>query len=169
VLNLAAMQHPTRTIPVPGSASFSCNVPINTGGAHWVLNAAVYSLNQWVVNGTPPAHGQLMKTTGSSPVAYSLDANGNVLGGVRSPQVDAPIAKLGGAGNNGTGPVGRFCHLFGNTVPFKASRLASLYKTHAQFVTQWTQAATKGVKGGFLRPQDAVELDKAASASHIGK
>ena len=166
VLNLAAMQHPPRT--VPGPVSFSCNLPINTGGAHWVLDAAVYSLNQWVVTGTPPPHGQVMKTTKASPVVFAHDANGNVVGGVRSPQVDAPIAALGAIGNGGTGPVGKFCFLFGTTKPFSAKKLASLYKTHGQFVARWDQAASKAVKGGFLRPSDAVELDKAAAASHIG-
>ena len=70
VQNLAAMQHPPRTITmtVPIKISFTCNLAINTGGAHWVLDAAVYWLNQWVVNGTLPPHGPLMKTTGVSPV-----------------------------------------------------------------------------------------------------
>ena len=48
--NLAAMQNPTNA----PSTSFSCDLPINTGGTHWLLNAAVYWLNQWVVNGTAP-------------------------------------------------------------------------------------------------------------------
>ena len=62
---------------------------------------------------------------------FARDANGNVLGGVRSPQVDAPIATLGGVGNSGTGPVGKFCVLFGTTVPFNASRIHALYPNHA--------------------------------------
>ena len=144
------MQHPPKD--VPGIVSFSCNLAINTGGAHWVLDAAIYSLNQWVVHGTPPPIGQLFKTTGVSPVVYARDANGNVLGGVRSPQVDVPTGKLGGVGNDGTGPVGKFCFLFGTTVPYSTSKLASLYKSHSQFVARWDQAAKKAVKGGFLRP-----------------
>jgi len=168
VLNLAAMRHPPRTIPIPGSTPFSCDVPINTSGTHWVLDAAFYWLNQWVVNGTLPPVGPLMQTTHVSPVVFARDANGNVIGGVRSPQVDAPVAALGGVGNNGTGPVGKFCFLFGTTKPFSATKLASLYKTHAQFVAKWDAAAQKAVKGGFLRPLDAVELDNAAAASHIG-
>ena len=50
VANLEAMQHPT-TSPGPGA---ECTLPINTGGAHWLLNSAIYWLNQWVTNGTPP-------------------------------------------------------------------------------------------------------------------
>ena len=55
VKNLAAMQNPTRT-PVGG---FNCAVPINTGGTHWALDAAVYWLNKWVVTGTPPPRASL--------------------------------------------------------------------------------------------------------------
>ena len=164
---LASMQHPSNK--VPGIVSFSCAKPINEGGAHWVLDAAVYWLNQWVVNGTAPPHGQLLKTTHVSPVVYARDANGNVLGGVRSPQVDAPIAALGGVGNTGTGVVGKFCFLFGTTTPFKATKLASLYKNHAQFVSKWDLAAQHLVRGGFLRPLDAVELQNAASSSSVRK
>jgi len=164
---LASMQHPSKS--VPGIVSFSCAKPINEGGAHWVLDAAVYSLNQWVVNGTAPPHGQLLKTTTGSTVAYLRDANGNVRGGVRTPHVDAPIAALGGVGNTGTGVVGKFCFLFGTTVPFKAAKLASLYKNHAQFVSKWDVAAQNAVKGGFLRPLDATELENAAVPLKIPK
>ncbi len=163
VLNLAAMQHPPSTIP--GPVTFSCAQPINTGGAHWVLDAAIAGLNRWVVNGTPPPHGHLLQTTGVSPVVFARDANGNVRGGVRSPHVDAPLAALGGVGNGGTGPVGIFCGLFGTTVPFSASTLAGLYKSHSQFVARWDHAARQAVKDGFLRQSDAVELEHAARAS----
>jgi hypothetical protein len=120
-----------------------------------------------VVNGTLPPHGPLMKTTGVSPVTFSYDANGNARGGVRSPHVDAPVAALGSVGNNGSGPIGQFCFLFGTTKPFSATKLASLYKTHTQFVARWDQASAKAVKGGYLRQTDAVELNNAASASKI--
>jgi hypothetical protein len=167
VLSLASMQNPPKT--VPGMVTFTCNLPINTGGAHWVLDAAIYSLNQWVVKGTPPPHGQLLKVAKKSPVVYARNANGNVLGGVRSPQVDAPIAKLGGVGNGGTGPVGKFCGLFGTTVPFKASRIHTLYPSHSAFVTRWDQAAQKAFKGGFLRKRDVIELQNAAVSSKIAR
>jgi Alpha/beta hydrolase domain len=167
VLNLAAMQDPPTT-PAPG---FVCALPINTGGTHWILNDAIYSLNQWVVNGTQPAHAQRLGASSApgSPVVFVRDANGNVVGGVRSPQVDAPIAALGGVGNSGAGPIGGFCRLFGTTVPFSASQLASQYPNHGQFVSQWGQAAQNDVKGGFLLQRDAVELKDSASGSRIGK
>ena len=91
VANLAAMQNPS---DLPGPRR-QCTMPINTGGAHWLLNSAIYWLNQWVTKGTQPPIGQPLQIASTSPFAYAQDANGNTLGGVRSPQVDAPIAMLG--------------------------------------------------------------------------
>jgi Alpha/beta hydrolase domain len=160
VENLAAMQNPTRT-PAGG---FSCAVPINTGGTHWALDAAVYWLNRWVVEGRPPPRAPVLATTHVSPVVYRLDANGNVIGGVRTPQVDAPIAALGSQGNSGG-----FCILFGSTVPYSAAHLATLYKTHAQFVTAWARAIRSDQAAGFLLPADAVELLHSAAVSRVAR
>ncbi|HUE07855.1 MAG TPA: alpha/beta hydrolase domain-containing protein [Acidimicrobiales bacterium] len=160
VKNLAAMQNPTRT-PVGG---FSCTVPINTGGTHWALDAAMYWLNRWVVTGTPPPRGPLLATTHVSPVVYTLDANGNVIGGVRTPQVDAPIAALGSQGNSGG-----FCILFGSTVPYSSAHLASLYKTHGQFVAAWARAVRTDRAIGFLLPADAAELLHSAVVSEVAR
>ena len=160
VKNLAAMQNPTRT-PVGG---FNCAVPINTGGTHWALDAAVYWLNRWVVDGTPPPRAPLLATTHVSPVVFKLDANGNAIGGVRTPQVDAPIAALGSQGNSGG-----FCFLFGTTVPYSAAHLATLYKNHGQFVSAWARAVQRDRAHGFLLPADAVELLHSAAVSQVAR
>ncbi len=158
--NLAAMQNPTRT-PAGG---FTCAVPINTGGTHWALDAAVFWLNRWVVDGTPPPPAPPLATTHVSPVVYQLDANGNAIGGVRTPQVDAPIAILGSQGNSGG-----FCFLFGSTVPYSAAHVASLYKTHGQFVSAWARAVQRDHSHGFLLPADSVELLRSAVISQVAR
>ena len=160
VKNLAAMQDPTRT-PVGG---FNCAVPINTGGTHWALDAAVHWLNRWVVDGTPPPRGPDLATTHVSPVVFKLDPNGNVIGGVRTPQVDAPIAALGSQGNNGG-----FCILFGSTVPYSPAHLARLYKNHGQFVSAWAYAIHKEQAEGFILPADASELLRSAALSQVAR
>jgi hypothetical protein len=160
VENLAAMQNPTRT-PVGG---FSCKVPINTGGTHWALDAAVYWLNRWVVEGRPPPPTPFLATTQVSPVIFKLDTDGNAMGGVRTPQVDAPIAALGSQGNSGG-----FCFLFGSTVPYDAAHLASLYKNHAQFVSAWARAVQRDSAAGFLLPVDAAELLHSAAVSEVAR
>jgi Alpha/beta hydrolase domain len=168
VANLAAMQNPTK-VPGPGGL---CTQAINTGGAHWLLNSAIYWLNQWVTNGTPPPIGQPLQIATTSPTfTYAKDANGNALGGVRTPQVDAPIATLAGIGNtaaNGAA-ISQFCRLFGSTVPFTPQQLATLYKNHGKFVSAWSNDIQDLVNGGFLLPADGVELQNAAGSSTIGK
>ena len=169
VANLAAMQNPSKS-PGPGA---ECTLPMNTGGAHWSLNAAIHWLDQWVTNGTPPPVGQPLQVASTSPFAYAKDANGNVIGGVRTPQVDAPIAALGGFGNTAapgnTSPISAFCRLFGSTVPFTPEQLAALYKNQGQFVSAWGQAAKNLAKQGFILDADVTELTQSAVHSQIGK
>jgi hypothetical protein len=162
VANLAAMQNPSATIP---GGLPPCAAPINTAGTHWVLNAAIYSLNQWVVNGiAPPIAPSYLTVTSTSPVVFKKDSNGNTEGGVRSPQVDAPIAAFGGIGQ---GP--SFCFLFGTTVPFPSTQISALYKNHGAFVSAWSNDIQGLVNAGFLLPADGVELQNAAGQSKIGK
>ena len=161
---LAAMQAPTND-PIPGT--ITCNLAINTGPAHWALNSAIYRLNQWVTKKVAPPIAPRLETTTIAPVTYSLDAHGNARGGVRSPQVDVPLAALGGTTNTGTGSLGTFCRLFGTTVPFSSQQLLAAYPTHDQFVAQWQKAADAAVKAGYLLPPDAKELVKAAQSSTI--
>jgi hypothetical protein len=164
VQDLQAMQNPPLVIP-PG---FSCNLPINTGGAHWALDAAFYWLNQWVTVGTPPPIAPHLQVTSSSPVVFARDANGNVRGGVRTPMVDAPVAALGGVGNSGSGPIGSFCGLFGTTVPLTPSQIATLYPTHRAFVFAWDLSTLIDQFRGFLTAGDVQELTQAAASSSVG-
>jgi hypothetical protein len=160
VLNLTAELNPPKA-----TSAGTCNLAINTGPAHWVLDAAVYSTNQWVTNGTLPPIAQPLQITSKSPVVFTTDANGNTLGGVRTPQVDVPVATFEGIGNT---PFPN-CILFGTTVPFSQAKLASLYNNHGSFVSQWAHAAQNEVKAGFLRPADAEELIGSAASSSVGK
>ena len=158
VENLAAMQH-------QGPSSFGCTSPVNSGGTHWVLDAAVHWLNRWVDGGPPPPAAPLLETTGTSPVTFLRDASGNTAGGVRSPQVDAPIAAL--TGQSGGGP--SFCFLFGTTVPLSAARLDQLYPSHRRFVAAWARAIRRDSASGYLLPPDGAELLRAALGSDIAR
>jgi hypothetical protein len=168
VLALESMQHPVAAA-IPGVVE--CTLPINTGPMHWVLDAAVYWVNVWVQDGTPPPIAPRFQISSVSPVVYATDANGNTLGGIRTPQVNAPVAKLAGTGNPVVmgNPLTTFCGLFGLTIPFTPADLAALYKNHGQFVSDWGHAARDGVKAGFLLQSDSIELLNAASKSQIGK
>jgi hypothetical protein len=161
VAMLASMQNPTNQ-PSP---NFTCGGPINTGPAHYVLDAAFYRLNRWVTKGIVPPVATRLQTTGVSPFAFATDANGNVLGGVRTPAVDAPVATLSGRSTGGNS----FCFLFGSTVPLTPSQLAVLYPTHRAFVSAWVRATKSARNAGFLVAADAKELEHAAVQSDVGK
>jgi hypothetical protein len=148
------MQHPTNQ-PNP---NFSCNLPVNVGPATYVLRAAFGALNEWVANGTPPPKAPRLQTVSLDPLQYAMDSTGIVQGGIRTPPVDAPIAVLGGLGNGGTGPIGMFCRLFGNTVPLTAQQLTALYQNQRGFESKWKRATKDAVKAGFIVPEDGKKL-----------
>ena len=114
-----------------------------------------------------PAGSELDAVTAVSagpPVTISRDEHGNALGGIRTPLVDAPTATLDGSGGNGGGG---FCGLFGETVPFSAPTLLSLYPRHGDYVTRFDRATSRALRNGFLLPLDAKNLDAAAAQSTI--
>jgi hypothetical protein len=150
----------TITSPYPGIVD--CNAPINAGAATYVLRAAVAALQRWVAGGTAPPRAPRLKLNGAT--SFALDANGNALGGIRTPHVDSPIATLSGLGQTGSG----FCFLFGTTTPFTAAKLASLYPSHAAFMKEWDQATDKAVKAGFVLAADAKHIKAAAAQSTVG-
>jgi hypothetical protein len=149
----------------------SCVFGVNAGGLHWVFQAALREMNAWVANGTPPPIAPRLSTAGGAPGgALVLDAFGNATGGIRTPHVDVPIAKLEATGN--IAPPGsplNFCGTFGKTTPFTAQQLAALYKNHGQFVSKWSAATDAAVAAGFILPEDGVLVADSGATSAIGK
>lgn len=140
-----------------------CDAPLNTGGQTYVVRAALRALDQWVRTRTaPPSMPRLQLAADSN--SYELDANGNALGGIRTPQVNAPIAALSGLGQSGNG----FCGLFGTTKPFDAAKIKAHYPDHTAFVSKWNAAVDSAVAAGGVLSADADHLKAAAAASTIG-
>lgn len=150
-----AMQNP------PG---FGCDAPINTGPSHWIVQTAMRRLNQWVTRGIEPAIAPRLEVTSFAPTVYARDANGNALGGIRTPHVDAPVAVVTNAGQSGPGLL---CRLVGATFPLDAAQLASLYRSHDNFVAKWRKATNQAINAGFLLGVDARLLNAAAAQSTI--
>lgn len=145
-------------MPVPG---LTCRAPINSGPQHFVLNAAIAALNRWVRNGTLPPIAPRLEV---SPGARILrDEHGNARGGIRTPQVDVPIASFTG---DGRGSI--VCQLFGTTTPFDDATLAGLYPDHSTYVSLFNAATDRAVTAGFLLPPDAELMKAAAASSDIG-
>src|SRR5262245_53318819 len=144
----------------------NCTAPINAGPQHFVLNAAMRALDRWVRRGVAPPVAPRLEAVTSPAIAIVRNQHGNALGGVRTPQVDVPIATLSGEGQAG-GPFA--CGLDGTTVPFSAQTLRALYPTHAAFATAFRAATTAAERAGFLVRRDARLLRRWAAGSTIGR
>ncbi len=145
-------------------AGLESGVLINSGPQHFVLKAAIAALNEWVCRGTLPPIAPRLQVVAGPPVAIVRDANGNAVGGIRTPQVDVPIATLSGDGDRSS----LFAALFGHTAPFDAITLAALYPDHETYVSAFNAATDRAVQAGFILPPDAALMKAAAAASGIG-
>jgi hypothetical protein len=152
-----------QSMRTPPLSLFTCATPINTGPQHWVVENAAYRLHLWVKQGKAPAKAPRLRVASASPFAFALDGNGNVRGGIRTPQVDVPVATLSGLGQSGAS----FCSIFGTTVPFSAAKLAALYPTHGKFTREWKRATAAAVDAGFISPAGGRELKAAGAASTV--
>jgi hypothetical protein len=143
-----------------------CDRPINAGPQHYVTSAAFWRLNRWARTGRARgASAPRLEIAPGTPAALARDGFGNALGGIRTPQVEVPIAALSGLGQSGGG----FCALFGTTTPFDALTLATLYPSHAGYVAAVLDAARKAVHGGFILKADRPAIATAAMASNVGQ
>lgn len=155
----------------PNDALFGAKMakPINAAPQHhYVAMAALAALDRWVATGKAPPKAARMATepgaAGQAP-RLVLDANGNTKGGIRTPWVDAPIAKLSGSGNTG----GPFGFLVGSTQPFDAATLAKLYPGgKADYMKRFDASLTAAVKSGFILPADVAEIRGLAAAGWAG-
>jgi hypothetical protein len=137
-----------------------CGSEANTGPHAEVLRAAFAAFSRWVANGEQPPAAPLLETNGDE---LARDEHNNVLGGVRTPDVDAPIATLlpeSGAEN-------RICSLFGETIPFTSEQLKDLYPTHAAYVRAVTESADAAMKEGFLLRADRDAFVAAAKKANV--
>jgi hypothetical protein len=145
------------------SNPFGCDNPINAGGHHWILQAAFHGLDTWVRTGVEPPAGPLLEVDyvlNEAPwVVLKRDLQGNALGGVRSPHVDAPVATLDSV-NSGV----FFCRLFGRTIPLTVDEINSLYTSKEDFLMKWLDSINANVAAGYLLQPDGDELQDAADS-----
>lgn len=150
----------------PDTAYFGfvvCEQGVNAGGHTYVVRSALHHLDAWVRTGTPPPTSPLLEVSDDGS-DYVRDDAGNALGGIRTPHVDVPIARLAGSGQSGE----TFCFLFGVTEPFDDATLASRYPDHETFVSAWDDATDAAVEAGFILEVDGERLKEVAAASTIG-
>ncbi len=149
----------------PAAIAFlNCDKPVNSGPHHYLMHTAIRGLWRWMRH-------RSSKPVPSSPL-IAVDAQGGVVrdqfgnaqGGIRTPQLDAPIATLSGFGNTPAG----FCGLFGTTTLFPPDQLAQIYGNRANFLVRYVVATGQMLKAKFLLKDDAPDVINEALAVQVG-
>jgi hypothetical protein len=136
---------------------------INSGPQqHYVLNAAMGSLEAWVRHGTRPPGAPWLETEPGPEPVLARDDLGIARGGIRTPWVDAPVAALSGQGYAGE----VFTALFGSTHPFDRAQLARLYpEGRGGYLTEFERRLDEAIGAGFILAVDRDEIMSLASAA----
>ena len=163
---------------------------LSQGVLDWtpVSRATFLRLDQWVGSNVAPPATQLMtlERASTTPVALKapshlsnaviqvpqLDADGNALGGVRLPDLVAPMGTHGGQNSPETR-----CSLMGSYIPFAkdaAQRaenndarpsVTERYRNRDDYVNRIRGAALNLLESGFLLRDDAAVIVQAAAAT----
>jgi hypothetical protein len=144
--------------------------PINNAPQHhYVVEAALWNLERWIRTGQPPPKVEPMKLKESgednATASLVLDANGLAEGGVRTPWVDVPTARLSGEGNTG----GPLALLVGVCEPFDPAMLESLYpRGKSAYLTKFEASLSSAIGAGFILPADRQEILNLAAIAYRG-
>jgi hypothetical protein len=160
---IAAEYKPSANILGMAMAKPANNAPQH----HHVVTAALSSLNRWISTGraSPSAPPMLLNAAAKPDDAptFAVDANGLVRGGVRTPWVDVPVARLSGAGNTG----GPLAFLVGVAEPFDAPTLARLYPGgKAEYLRKFSRSLDSAIRAGFILPAERKEILQLAELGY---
>jgi hypothetical protein len=100
----------------------------------------------------------------TSPPSPVRNRHGNLVGGIRLPHLEAPTGRHLG---EGTPRDNRVCSFTGGYAPFDAATLASLYPTHAAYVSSVKAAAQRAVRAGHLLEADATSIGEEAEHNRL--
>jgi hypothetical protein len=137
--------------------------PINSGPQqHYVAQAAVEHLDNWVAGGPPPPPAPRLDLMPDGS-EFNRDEHGIATGGLRTPWVEVPVATLSGLGQ--TGEV--FSRLFGTTTAFDPATLTRLYPGGCpDYLARFAAALAETIAAGFVLDEDREEILSVAAASY---
>jgi hypothetical protein len=145
------------------SPPLGCAQRINSAPQRYIVDTAIHDLARWAGGGpAPPKAPRIAIAEGPQPT-IERDELGHARGGIRLPQVEAPVAQLSGEPGGGPG----FCSLFGRTTAFDAAQLASMYPSQRDYVAKFSKATDAVHRDGFLLPYDAKEAKAEARRTQV--
>ncbi|MEQ1898248.1 MAG: alpha/beta hydrolase domain-containing protein [Vicinamibacterales bacterium] len=150
----------------------NCKEAVNAVPHHAFVKAGLVALTRWVRDGVAPRQSpeiELTDVAAEDPIAR--DRHGNAKGGIRTPEIEVPTARLDGRINeavNTTPGMPNSCFLYGHTVPFDAAALKALYPSREAFADPFTRAVRSLEADGYWLKPDAEAALRALGASRIG-
>jgi hypothetical protein len=134
----------------------------NTLSHRPVAQAGLRALDRWLRDGVAPAHQPRIRHVADPSPAIERDPYGIALGGVRLPEVAAPIqVHVGYSFATGYPP------MFGAARALVADELRSLYTSRAEFLQRRAEALATLLEAGTIRPEDAAEMRARAKVDAL--
>jgi len=146
---------------IGGSGDLDCTYEVNRFPMHHLFKSTLERLDAWAARDeTPPRSKRLTLDRDGS---VKLDEHGNPRGGVRTTYTEVPTARYV-AENSGAG-ICESGRLGGGQEPFPPEKLASLYKSHDDYVRKVTRSVKRLEREGWLLPGDARAVREEAARS----
>jgi hypothetical protein len=118
-----------------------------------VAESAIRHVRQWVVEGRPAPSFPRIAVDSGRPPRIRRDTHGNAVGGIRLPELEAPVAEYRGmAVGTGLPP------LFGAARPFADEELRELYPSRRLLAARWQSAVDALAASEAIRPEDAADM-----------
>ncbi len=133
--------------------------PITSDDGGWTANplvlqplqdAALRAIQRWLVDGIAPAHQPRIEVERGRPARIPRDELGNAIGGIRLPELAAPLREYRGV-SFGTGRP----PLMGSSRALPVEVVHGLYPSQDVYTRQWCAAVDDLVERGVLRQEDA--------------
>ena len=148
---------------VTGTGHGAWRRPIVRAGPHretpnplsWapVHEAALRRMYEWLAHGIPAPAQPRIQMDPKARGSVARDELGNGLGGIRLPEIEAPIAAYRGTAYGTGAPP-----LFGGRRLFGPDVLEALYSDRDAYLGRWDRAVNAMVASGTLLPEDAERL-----------
>lgn len=115
----------------------------------YVKDAGIRAMTKWVLAGEAPQRfAPITITSAANGPAFELDAAGNVLGGIRTPEVAAPV------GRHTAG----LLKLLGSTELFDEEKMLALHGSREAFIASWNDAVDKLVAASLILPGEDADI-----------
>ena len=116
------------------------------------VRAALHALQRWLEEGSPPPHQRRFERQDGTRV-LARDEHGNALGGIRWPELEAPLGTH--VGENLTDDI---ANVGGSSTPFPPEKIRALYPDHSAWYRKYEAAVEQLVADQVVLPDDAADM-----------